>query len=256
MPESPAIAVFVLLALPGLLALGLYQSLTPTRTQQASTRVVLAITLSLISYLVLAVLHSWLSSRSSWYPDPTILLDASGENLRSVFSLEVIWVVTTACVVSTLIAIALVVQTNHELLHRVSRFMRITRRYGYDSHWDVVMHTKGMASWINVKFLDGDEYVGAIESYSDASDERSLLLGSVAKINPDKSREDWGDNGYLYIPNISEVRSMRIQVVLKESNNGEESRHQSSESERTTTQAHQGIGVAPSSSAGDRGSSE
>ena len=218
MPESPEIVVFVLLVLPGLMALGLYQSLAPVKAHEASTKIVLAIVLSICSYVVLAALNAWLS----WIPDPSILLKASDTSLADVFSVDVLFVVGAACVISVSIAFLLVLQTCHELMHRFCRWAHITRRFGYSSHWDAVMHTKGKHSWIGIKFQDGDEYVGALESHSDASDERSLLLGPVAKIKPDGFREDWGENDYLFIPDILKIRSIRIRVIPKEATHGKE----------------------------------
>lgn len=219
MPESPEIVVFVLLLLPGLLALGLYQSLAPVKTHEASAKVVLAIILSICSYVALAILHSsWV-----WIPDPSIVLASADSNLSNVFSMDLLIVVTSACFISSLIAFLLILQTSHELMHRFCRFTRITRRFGYSSHWDAVVHTKCKHSWISVKFKEGDdEYVGALESHSDASEERSILLGPVVKIKPDGSRLDWAENEYLFIPDISNVRSFRIRVVPKDSNNDKE----------------------------------
>jgi hypothetical protein len=220
MPESTAIAVFVLLALPGLLAVGLCETLTPARSQGASIRVVVAVVLSTISYLLLAVLHSTLGPGSRLVPNPSVLLDASTEDLASVFTPAVISAVGAACLIAVGASLLLVLQANHEILHRVCRRARLTRRCGYSCHWDAVVHRQGARGWVHVKFKDGDEYVGAIESHSDASDERSLLLNPVSKMISPGEPEAWGENEYLFIPDISTVRSMRIRVMPKEQKDG------------------------------------
>jgi hypothetical protein len=234
MPESPEIAAIVLLILPGLITLGLYQTLAPVKEHEITVQIVFAIIFAITSYVLVAAIHSFIT----WIPDPTVLLDASKGDLRMVFSLDSLLAVGAACIVSVTIAILLVVQTYNEWLHRICRHVKLTRRIGYASHWDCVAHTKGRRSWIAIRFENGSEFIGALESYSDTSEERSLLLTQVAKVTRGENREDWADNEYLFIPDISTVRSMRIHVVSKELSD------EKAESSKSTVPGQIGAGIA------------
>jgi hypothetical protein len=215
MPEGPEIAVFVLLVLPGLITLGLYQVLAPVKQHEITIQIVFAVVFSVVSYMIVALLHRLIV----WIPDPTVLLDASKDELRSVFSRDSLVVVGVACVVATFLAALLVYQTCHEVLHRICRSLRITRRFGYTTHWDTVLMTSCKGRWINVKFLDGSEYVGALDNHSDSSEERSLLLCKVRRCIPDKDDDVWDEADLLFIPDVSTVRSMRISSPRKELDN-------------------------------------
>lgn len=252
MPESTAIAVFVLLALPGLLAVGLCEALTSTRSQPVGSRVVIAIVLSALSYLLLAGLQVSLGRGSRWVPNPAVLLHASTEDLATVFTPAVLTAVGGACLIAVCASLLLVLQANHELFHRACRWARLTRRCGYTCHWDAVVHRQGAGSWVHVKFKDGDEYVGAIESHSDASDERSLLLNPVSKMNSSDKSELWDENEFLFIPDISTVRSMRIRTMPKERKYGKEKRWWPGATKRTEAVPHQGEQGVSEAPPGDR----
>ncbi len=230
MPETPEIAVFVLLALPGFLALGLYTSLTPTRQHETANQIVLVIVLSILSYLVVAAAHAaWCA-----VPNPMALLaategpstggDGAGaaakRGLAAVFTPDVLLAVGAASLAAALLGLSLAFVSCNEWLHRFARRTGLSRKFGYSSHWDVVVHTVARKRWISVIFEDGAEYIGGLESYSDASDERSLLLGGVAKYDGEGKRVVWPKDDFLFIPDVSRVRSMRLVAVSKEKSDG------------------------------------
>lgn len=221
MPDGPDVAVFILLALPGFIALGLYTTLTPTKPHEASNQIVLVVVLSMLSYLFLASTHLVFA----WMPDPGALLAATSAQalsdgkeslkpgLNTVFTQPVLLAVAAASGIATLLGLILVHISCREWLHRCARAMKLSKKYGYTSHWDVIVHTVAKKRWLSIIFEDKTEYIGALESYSDASDERSLLLGSVAKYKEDGKRDVWGEGDFLFVPDLKGVRSIRLTGV-------------------------------------------
>lgn len=223
MPEDPSIAVFVLLALPGLIALWLYESITPTRTKNGLIQIVYAIVLSLLSYLLVRILHSL---QPAWIvpsiPNPAILLEASTEELDAVFSWPVIAVVAVASCVSVILSIGWASVANKEGMHRVLRWIGVTRRHGYESLWDTVFYTRTENAWVTVKFNDGDEYSGFISNHSDTSDERAVVLERVVKLNDSGELRRWDSHECLFIPDVAVVRSIRFTTDIKEQSDEKE----------------------------------
>ena len=219
MPDGIGIAVFVLMALPGLIAVGIYNALSPTRERDLSRSLVMVVCLSILGYLTTALLSNiW-----SWIPDPSVLFLARGEDLGSAFNEQALPVVAMSCGMGLLLGLLISLLSNQETLHRICRKLRLSRQYGYSSHWDAVAHRLATNSWIGVKFNDGDEYVGWLHSASDASDERSLLLTSVVKYAPDSARE-WPPEDMLFIPSLDSVRSIRLRPCSKETHRGKATR--------------------------------
>jgi hypothetical protein len=218
MPDGPDIAVFVLLALPGFIAVGLYESLTPTIKSRALTHTASIVVVSILSYLVIYLLNRCWSK----LPDPHVLLAAAGLELTDVFSSAALTVVSSAAGVGVLLGMVAAVLRNHGLLHRLMRTIGVTRRTGHSSHWDHVVLYRARRCWVNVKFKDGSEYVGAIDSHSDSSEERSLLLMSIRKCQEDGSSIVWDERDRLFIPDLGTVRSIRLINPDKESNDVQE----------------------------------
>ncbi len=212
MPDGTGIAVVVLLALPGFLALGVFSTLAPCRDRDFSVTTVLVVGLAILSYLAT---HG-LSLLFCWVPSPSVLLSASTADLHTVFNTQSLRCVLVASGVGVFCGVILTFSSHHEIFHRLCRTIGISRRFGYSSHWDAVLHTTGRKAWISVKFEDGDEYVGWLSSNSDASEERSLSLCRVAKYGENEKMIEWAEDELLFLPDLSRVRSVRLRPIRKE----------------------------------------
>lgn len=212
MPDGPEIAVFVLLALPGLLFVALYDSLASTREREITMAVVIVIIVSILSYLAIEGLRIM----GIGAPSPAILLQASRESLPSVFGAQQLLIVGLASAIGSILGILTSFAQQHELVHRALRRCRVTRRSGYASHWDSVSHVRARDAWVGVYFSDGTQVVGWADSFSDASEERSLALTRVSKYDANGERIEWRPDELLFIPDLSVVRSIRITPVHKE----------------------------------------
>jgi predicted CDP-diglyceride synthetase/phosphatidate cytidylyltransferase len=140
-PNGPEIAVFVLLSLPGFIALWLFTALTPTRPQQVTIQLIVVIVLSILSYLIVAMMNVFLP----FVPDPTVLLlatspvDSSAQgkpSLVAVFTRDTLLAVVAASLIAAVLSGVMILCACRELLHRGARGLGLSRKHGYVSHWE------------------------------------------------------------------------------------------------------------------------
>lgn len=137
MPASPEIIAFVLLLLPGLAAVSLFNVLTPATKPDTMTRVAAVVVVSVISYLALfGIAQVW-----TWLPDPAPALSASDGRLAATLTTDTLKAVVGATTVAILLAIIAAKCHQHDVAWAVFSTLRLSTRQGMSSHWDRVMHS-------------------------------------------------------------------------------------------------------------------
>lgn len=216
MPDGPDFAIFVLLSVPGILGVWFWSSFSPSPKLPADDRLLRLIILSLISYSTLGVASA--VGLSYFSPDA---LYSSTKTIEDAFSWSSLKIVFFATLVSLGYSAISIKQTEHEWVHKLARKFKFTYKHGYSSHWDTVVHGPLKGSWVSVKFSNDEEYIGYIKDYSECTEERSFSLASVGKYKKSGEIVWWPSEHLLWVPDISVVRSIRVNPSTKGNNHAE-----------------------------------
>ena len=206
MPDSPEIVVFVLLLLPGLLGSCVFTTLTPTRAPTWTGRVVVSILFAFIGYIQLYLL----SQSYPWLPDPQRLVKSSQDGISQVLGRDSLSVVGIASALVLPYALGAVLLYKSQVLHRIARYTGISSKTGYSSLWDHAAQEFACKCWVMVYLKDGYRFTGWLVVYSDASEERSLVLRNVREYDADGQSFLWPEEEMAVFHELSHVSLLRL----------------------------------------------
>lgn len=205
MQDGLAIAVFALLAVPGILGVWIWSAFSPSPKLDADERLLRLVMVSILSYVILGA-FSWVGVEQL---NPRKLIQTA-DSINQLFSFNVMLIVMAASTVGIVIGVLSAKVTEHEALHRAARKFGLTYKVGRSSHWDTVVHGIAKQKWIGVKFADGSQFMGYIHSFSECTEERSLVLRPVGKIKDDGTVDWWPYGHSMWIPCVEDLASIRI----------------------------------------------
>ncbi len=222
MSDGLGLALFALLAVPGIFGVWFWAAFSPSPKLDADERLLRVVVLSLWSYGVLGLV----AMTGLNHFDPAHLM-AAANSLEQAFSVVTLRTVFYASVVAVATGVTAAKATEYELAHKIARRFNLSYKAGYHSHWDSVLHGLAKQKWISIRFNDGRQFVGYIQSFSECTDERSLILCPVGKIGDDGSVDMWPESHSLWIPDFSDISSIRVCGDSKEQDHDESATTQS-----------------------------
>lgn len=88
--------------------------------------------------------------------------------------------IAQVCVVSFVLAVAIIVINTHKLHFRLFQFLNITKKFGEQDVWGLLMNSP-KTEWVTVRDNENNiMYDGSVKAFSDNSKEAELLLENVS----------------------------------------------------------------------------
>ena len=88
--------------------------------------------------------------------------------------------IAQVCVVSFVLAVAIIVINTHKLHFRLFQFLNITKKFGEQDVWGLLMNSP-KTDWVTVRDNENNiMYDGSVKAFSDNSKEAELLLENVS----------------------------------------------------------------------------
>jgi hypothetical protein len=169
-----AIAVLVIL-LPGFLAASIKQRLVINREQSELDKIIEALLYSFVSYVMFMAFARTLPVNFK--------VEIKGETAS--YSIEPPDILRLVLLLTIPIVLGVVMSylTNADILGRLFRWMRVSRRTWRDSIWTDVFYNFGEA--VQVELADGRSVMGWLRYFSDSPDGASLFLERAAWVGAD-----------------------------------------------------------------------
>jgi hypothetical protein len=169
-----AIIILVIL-LPGFLAARIKQRLTVNREQGELDKIIEALLYSFLTYILFAAF-----ARSF----PIVFrTETKGDTTSYIVEPPGIGHLALLLIIPLFLGVGMSFIANNDLLGRLFRWMRVSRRSWRDSIWSDVFHNFGEA--VQVELVDGRSIMGWLKYFSDRPDEPSLFLERAAWIGSD-----------------------------------------------------------------------
>jgi hypothetical protein len=169
-----AIGVLVIL-LPGFLAASIKQRLAINREQNELDKIIEALLYSFVTYVVfIAFAHTL---------PVGFRMETRGEKTSYFVEPPDIGRLVLLLIIPLVLGIGMSFLTNNDLLGRLFRWMRVSRRTWRDSIWSDVFYNFGEA--VQVELTDGRSVMGWLKYFSDTPEGASLFLERAAWVGSD-----------------------------------------------------------------------
>lgn len=200
----------LLLFFPGVLCAMLVDALTVHRERTPAKFLTHSFVLGLTSYLLLYTAQwacAGMAARLRLRPPlPVTFLDALLNEKLRIASGEIVLAGGIAIVLGLVVSAGI----NNQVLHRVTRRMRITRKRGSLDLWSYVLGSP-QVNWIIARDLQhGFTYFGWVQEFSETADMAEMWLRNVAVYESDSGTKLYESDG-LYFGR--DPRSLVIEIV-------------------------------------------
>lgn len=169
-----AIAVLVIL-LPGFLAASIKQRLAVNREQSELDKIIEALLYSFVTYVLFIAFARKLPVG--------FRMETKGETTSYFMEPPDVRRLVLLLIIPLVLGVVMSFVTNNDLLGRLFRWMRVSRRTWRDSIWSDVFYNFGEA--VQVELTDGRCVMGWLKYFSDTPDGASLFLERAAWVGPD-----------------------------------------------------------------------
>jgi hypothetical protein len=179
LPKIDGIGLKVLyLLIPGIIAFFIVEAIAPRRSRTNFESGLQIFLYGILSYAVEAILI-WYWKRPGQIDFVELLNNNLGmADLSTEGGLEKFRVYFAAVAAVIIACTVAIVQTN-SVSHRILRKMGLTSRASELDMWGFAFNRSDLDAWITVRHNNGNVYQGWIMGYSDAGEERELLLGDL-----------------------------------------------------------------------------
>jgi hypothetical protein len=201
-----AITVLVIL-LPGFLAARIKQRLTVNREQSELDKIIEALLYSFLTYIIFtAITHTI----------PVALkTETKGEITRYFVEGPDLGRLALLLLIPLFLGIGMSFLANNDLLGRLFRWIRVSRRSWRDSIWSDVFHNFGGA--VQVELADGRSVMGWLKYFSDRPEDSSVFLERAAWVDSDLELVYVAGPG-IFLTKESGIRSVAFLDWIPEEN--------------------------------------
>nr|WP_294511187.1 DUF6338 family protein [uncultured Rhodopila sp.] len=198
MPINTAVLALVLIFIPGILCYGVVASLASKRTRDNTTVFLQIFMYGVASYMALAAvnaLYPAMTGRLGVNLDDIALLNPSAIDKSGIKAAPI----GVASVIGVILGLVVTLNSNHGLLIRLCRLIRITRRFSDPDVWSLLLTSYDTDNWVTVRHKErGHIYQGYVRSFSAGEKEREMVLELVQVFSLDTA-EKVGEIPILYL---------------------------------------------------------
>lgn len=183
----------LLILLPGFFTARIVEGLTVRPTETELDKVIEALFYSFLIYFICV----------AFLGISPLIVHLQKPGTRAIFELDVVELrtfVIYAFVLAASFGLAISYSITNDVLTRLFRFVRITRRTSRTSIWSDVFHD--LDEFVLVEFTDGRRVSGWPRLFSDTPEEGSLFLEKAAWILDDGTPVEIDGSGILIIKNL------------------------------------------------------
>ncbi len=193
----------IILLVPGALATTIFKQLTIRHREQSDFMfVIISIMFGMFSYLVLQLIIYLitfvknLSSKSNLKYEK-IETFAKLSNSNSIPYSEVIW----ASIISILLGFIISKIDHSKLINNLARKLNISNKYGDENLYSYFLNSPDI-NWVYLRDIENSlTYLGTVESFSETTEHKEIVLGQVTVYSYPKSKELYEiDRIYLVYP--------------------------------------------------------
>jgi hypothetical protein len=197
-PINTAVLALVLVFIPGILCYGVVASLASKRTRDNTTIFLQIFMYGVGSYMVLAIVgavYPVMAGRLGLNLDEIALLNPAAIEKSGIKPAPI----GVASVIGVLLGLLVTLNSNHGLLIRFCRLIRITRRFSDADVWSLLLSSYDTDNWVTVRHKDrGHIYQGYVRSFSAGEKDREMVLELVQVFSLDTA-ERIGEIPILYL---------------------------------------------------------
>lgn len=168
----------LLVFFPGIICAMVVDALTVHRERKLWSFVLNSFVLGFTCYLLTFALWQVLSPGHVTIMESLLEVKAK-EGKEALAVVEIV----VATVLSIPLAFGVSYASNHKLLHRMARGLRVTKKFGDLDVWGYLFNSD-IPEWVVVRDLEEDlAYEGWVEAFSDTADDNELFLRDVRVVN-------------------------------------------------------------------------
>ncbi len=189
MPINTAVLALVLIFIPGILCYGVAASLASERTRDSTTIFLQIFMYGVTSHVVLAAanaLHPGMTGRLGVTLDDIALLNPSATEKSAVRPAPI----GIASAIGIVLCLMVTLNSNHRLLIRFCRLIRITRRFSDADVWSLLLSSYDTDNWVTVRHKErGHIYQRYVRSFSAGKKDREMVLELVQVFSLDTAEK-------------------------------------------------------------------